>query len=235
MHIDAAPADVDLRPHVHAIEQERHDDYRDELAARMFLTGATLLRCLAGRALGLSPRHVAVDRTCRHCGAPHGRPRVLDASGTEGPLCFSVSHSHGHVAVAVARQRIGLDVQATDPRVDLRRLRHAFLSEEELRDLEKQALIEDDTVLLHCWARKEAVLKMHGTGFASDPIGWTIRTDGHAPGSAEVLHLDGTRRVVGLRSWSPGPRLACSVASQWPADVREHDGAAVLAQAGAAV
>ena len=145
----------------------------------MFLVGAVLVRCLAASVLGSSPGDVAVDRTCRDCGKPHGRP-VLTEPTTGHGLQVSVSHSGGLVGVAVARHPIGLDVEARDRRVDLLSIASVFLSPVELDALESAGLGEDPEHLLLWWTRKEAVLKLLGTGLRQQPTSVSLRLDGEA-------------------------------------------------------
>lgn len=71
-----------------------------------FLLGAALLRTAAGRAVGMPPDRVEIDRSCAQCGEPHGAPRVAG-----GPH-LSVSHSGVLVVVAVCVDAaVGVDVQ----------------------------------------------------------------------------------------------------------------------------
>jgi len=194
-----APEDDALLPLLDAPERTRWESYHEPRAARMFLVGAALVRCLAASMLGSSPGDVAVDRTCRDCGKPHGRP-VLTEPATGHGLQVSVSHSSGLVGVAVARHPIGLDVEALDRRMDMLSLAGAFLSPVELDTLESAGLHEDPEHLLLWWTRKEAVLKLLGTGLRQQPTSLSLRLDGDA---VDVSSVGGGLRRLGLR------RLTC--------------------------
>ena len=82
--------------------------------------------------------------------------------------------------MAVARHPIGLDVEALDRRVDLLSLAEVFLSPVELDALESARLDEDPEHLLLWWTRKEAVLKLLGTGLRQQPTTCSLRLDGDA-------------------------------------------------------
>lgn len=227
--IDVAPDDSALLAMLNVEERARHNGYRDRLAARMFLTGAAMVRCLASRELSVPPHRVVVDRTCRRCGGPHGRPYIVNTDGAGIMLHFSVSHSTGWVGVAVAREVIGLDVQAQEPRVDLPELGRIFLSSAEQAVLESAGVAASPAHLLVWWTRKEAALKLNGTGLTSEPGEWSLQLCGDQSGMVEATTPAGTRWPLGLRSWVRPGGLACSVASLRPADIVEHDAGALLA------
>jgi len=72
-----------------------------------FLLGAAMLRSAVGNALGVTPRHVPLNRSCPTCGRGHGRPQV-----PESALNLSVTHSGLVVAVALAfGVPVGVDVE----------------------------------------------------------------------------------------------------------------------------
>ena len=164
----AAPDDDALLPVFDADERARLASYQEPRAARMFAVGAALVRCLAARELGSAPGDVVVDRTCRDCGKPHGRP-VLTEPTTGRGLQVSVSHSGGLVGVAVARHPIGLDVEAATG------ARTCFPSPARScprwswTPWRAPGLGEDPEHLLLWWTRKEAVLKLLGTGLRQQP------------------------------------------------------------------
>jgi 4'-phosphopantetheinyl transferase len=216
-----APPDSALLPLLDAAERARLASYQEPRAARMFVVGAALVRCLVARERGLSPSNVPVDRACRDCGKPHGRP-VLDPT-TDG-LQVSVSHSGGLVGVALARWDVGLDVEALDRRVDLLPRAAELLSPAELA-AESDRLSEDPEYLLLWWTRKEAVLKLLGTGLRRHPSTFSLRIDGDA---VEVSTEDVAPQRLGLRRLECHPGFVSSLATRVPAQAVEHDAAGLL-------
>jgi 4'-phosphopantetheinyl transferase len=119
-----------------------------------FVLGAALLRCAVSAGTGIDPVELAIERACRWCFAPHGKPRLLgDARGWHA----SVTHSGSLVGVALTRAgRVGLDVELAAAR-EYRSLCASVLAADEppprsLRDF------------LGYWTRKESVLKATGEG-----------------------------------------------------------------------
>ena len=190
----------------------------------MFAVGAALVRCLAASVLGSSPGDVAVDRTCPDCGKPHGRPVLTEPSTGHG-LQVSVSHSGGLVGVAVAQHPIGLDVEAVDRRVDLLSLAEVFLSPVELEALESAGLGEDPEHLLLWWTRKEAVLKLLGTGLRQQPTSVSLRLDGDA---VDVSTVGSGPKRLGLRRLTCRPGFVSSLASPTPVSADERDAVGLL-------
>ncbi len=91
----------------------------------------------------------------------HGKPYVKDAAD----CFFSLSHSGRCVAIAVDAEEVGLDVEKLREK-DTEKLRHRFFSIEENRYIEAQS--DQNVAFTDIWTRKEAYLKMKGTGITDD-------------------------------------------------------------------
>ena len=88
----------------------------------------------------------------------YGAPSIKN-----GPY-FSISHCKSGIAVAVSNQPIGIDIEAVRPlKVDL--------VKKTMNPLEQEAILsasQPDWAFTRLWTRKEAFLKMKGTGIISD-------------------------------------------------------------------
>ena len=88
----------------------------------------------------------------------YGAPSIKN-----GPY-FSISHCKSGIAVAVSNQPIGIDIEAVRPlKVDL--------VKKTMNPLEQEIIFSDtqpDWAFTRLWTRKEAFLKMKGTGIISD-------------------------------------------------------------------
>lgn len=88
----------------------------------------------------------------------YGAPSIKN-----GPY-FSISHCKSGIAVAVSKQPIGIDIEAVRPlKVDL--------VKKTMNPLEQEIIFSDtqpDWGFTRQWTRKEAFLKMKGTGIVSD-------------------------------------------------------------------
>lgn len=108
----------------------------------------------------------------------HGAPYLQD-----GP-CFSISHCKQGIAVAVSDLPIGIDIEG------LRRVDEALVRK--TMNLEEQAQIamsqNPEVEFIRLWTRKEAYVKMLGTGIISDMHG--ILSDVSSVQWHEIADLD---------------------------------------------
>ena len=163
-------------------EIERRRRYRLAADRDRFTLAAVLLRTVAGRAIGVDPAAVVIDRICESCGEPHGRPR-LPGSGLE----VSISHSGHLVAVAVtAAGPVGVDIERVG--VAHPDLASTVCAGSELRHVHTA---ED---FYAYWTRKEAVLKATGDGLRR-PMTTVVVTPPTVPPT--LISLDGRPGVAG--------------------------------------
>lgn len=97
------------------------------------------------------------------CRDRYQRPYLPD----DPTLDFNISHTEGYVVCALSRSgRIGIDVEACHPTVDLTDF-HRVYTAREITWIESA----DDPQLAfyHLWTRKEAVMKADGRGFYLNP------------------------------------------------------------------
>ena len=180
--------------------------YRHPADALRFATGRAAVRILLGRYLGRAAREIVFDRTCRHCGASHGKPRVTN----DRCLDFNLSGSGELVVIGVARGIVvGVDVEtARDPR--------------EVAPLVLAPTERAPDVVLR-WCCKEAVLKATGHGLAVDPRNVVIVDEdatfrvSEAPAHAELLGFAGVHLAL-----PPGYRGAIATRPT-PRQVRRFD------------
>ncbi|MET9509521.1 4'-phosphopantetheinyl transferase superfamily protein [Streptomyces flavidovirens] len=128
-----------------------------------YLVTHVALRLALGKCLGLSPRGVSITRApCPLCDGPHGRP-VLP---TAADLHFSLSHVRNTAMIAIARDPVGIDIEAADrvPADLLRRLRP-----NERAAVLRLPIAQRPAALLACWVRKEAYVKGLGTALGIPP------------------------------------------------------------------
>ena len=108
----------------------------------------------------------------------HGAPYLQD-----GP-CFSISHCKQGIAVAVSDLPIGIDIEG------LRRVDEALVRK--TMNMEEQAQIamsqNPEVEFIRLWTRKEAYVKMVGTGIISDMHG--ILSDVSSVQWHEIADLD---------------------------------------------
>ena len=141
-----------------------------------FVAGRLALRSFAADLLGVPASELATHFSCPRCGTgpglSHGRPGY-SLRGKPVPLALSLARSSGWILLAAVVEppeglTIGVDLE--DPaRLDFDGFDAVALTEAErgaLAGLSGQALVQERARL---WARKEAWLKMTGTGLTTAP------------------------------------------------------------------
>ncbi|SHJ56047.1 4'-phosphopantetheinyl transferase family protein [Halodesulfovibrio aestuarii] len=111
------------------------------------------VRKVLARYLNCSPEHVFLYR------GRYGKPMLGNDQ-----LSFSISHTDKRVLVAVsADSSIGIDAEEIGDIPEWELIARRWFSREELEWLFAQPDIPE--AFLHCWVRREALLKAHGAGF----------------------------------------------------------------------
>jgi 4'-phosphopantetheinyl transferase len=206
------------------VERGRWVAYRRQEDRDRFLVGCALTKAAVGARTGKPPADVVIDRTCSHCGKPHGKPVV---PGLE----LSVTHSGDLVGVGVAAVPVGLDVEhAKSRRDDIAALARFSLSAAEREVLAAVAPGGELAAFLVYWTRKEAVTKATGDGLRVSFQQVVVSGPGEPP---RVLGWPYPRPPADVRLFDleTEPDYAAAVAVIGDCDgVVAQDGTALLAE-----
>jgi 4'-phosphopantetheinyl transferase len=166
-------------------ERMRATDYRRQSDRRVFVTGRAVLRLLLARYTGKRPEELVFR--CNE----HGKPALAGSA-----IHFNVAHAGDWVVHAVAREPVGIDIEAvTDmPKRELP-VEELFssLEREQLRELPAR---HGQAAFFQCWVRKEAYVKALGLGLS-------------VPLDAFAVSLASAEPAPLLRPWS-GDALGAS-------------------------
>jgi 4'-phosphopantetheinyl transferase len=100
-------------------EQVRVGRFRREENRLQFIASHACQHVIAAGYLACAPRDVEIVRTYRHCGAAHGKPRLV---APESPV-FSVAHSGERILLAFGRAgALGVDIELNRRDLDPREL-----------------------------------------------------------------------------------------------------------------
>lgn len=154
-----APLEAQLCAELSPLDRGRVDKFAVAVARRQFIAGRALLYRLLARYLGGHfPMPLELGR------GPYGKP-MLVAPQLAPPLEFNLAHSRDAVMLAVGRGvTVGVDVEAVRPLDDLEGLVAAYFSPGEQADLARTTGAARLRSFYTCWTRKEAWLKLVGTG-----------------------------------------------------------------------
>ena len=174
---------------------------------------------------------MALDRTCRRCGKPHGKPAIKGSR-----LELSVAHSGDLVAVAIATAPVGVDVEQFEGRArplggdgDPDALARLVLADAERAALAAVPPPGRARAFLVAWTRKEAVTKATGDGLRAVFTEVVVAADHGRPHLVAWPYPQPPQNVT-LHDLSAEPGYVAALAVIGRCDtVRARDGSALLA------
>ncbi|WP_412860739.1 4'-phosphopantetheinyl transferase family protein [Cytobacillus horneckiae] len=108
-----------------------------------------------------SPKSIKINRDCKTCGEPHGKPYL---TGENQMIKFNISHTSKHVVIGLSLYEIGIDIENLNQNKDLDFL-FSTLSENEKKTIKEE---KKTLALLKYWTRKESIVKALGIGLNID-------------------------------------------------------------------
>lgn len=171
-----------------------------------FIAARAGLRMILGEATGVLPGDVAFEFSA------HGKPRLVGhGAGHEG-LHFNLSHSGGQAVLVLSHQGpVGIDVERI--RTLASGIESQFLSSLEVLQIARVSSDQRTSVLVHLWAAKEAVIKLHGDHRQLRPD--DIHLDLDETGQVAKARIDGEADCQ-LVSLDTVPGFACVLAHPGP-------------------
>jgi 4'-phosphopantetheinyl transferase len=160
--LDALPPDREDWSILAPDEVERAQRFRFDRHRTRFVRCRVLLRQLIAKAIEIDAASIAF-----RYGA-YGKPE-LDA------IHFNVSHSGPMAAVALTHEGpIGIDVETIDRKREVVALARTAFSPDERAAIALLSHEEQIDAFFRGWTRKEAYMKLLGTGFSMPPDSFTV-------------------------------------------------------------
>jgi 4'-phosphopantetheinyl transferase len=125
---------------------------------------------------------------------------------------FNLAHAGDLALVAVTQSNeVGVDVEPIISVADCLDIARAYFSNTERRELAALAPREREMAFLHCWTRKEALMKGTGRGFSLPPDSFDVPFV--PPNNTRVyLHIDGRHEPWAIHTFVPEPGYVAAVA-----------------------
>lgn len=140
-------------------ERDRADRLVDRALAGPFIAGRARLRQVLARYLGQQPARLEFIY------GPFGKPQLAGAAA--GQISFNLAHSGVWGLLAVtASSPLGVDIERVDPGFSWQGVAARYFPEPEHRHVAELLPARRRRGFYRCWVRREAVMKMTGTGFA---------------------------------------------------------------------
>lgn len=175
-----------------ADERMRAGRFRFDVHRHRYVQCRALLRRRLAEMLGTDAAAIAFRYN------EHGKPELDD-------IHFNVSHSDNLAVIAVSRDEpVGIDVERIAPKHDVLSLARTAFSSAECEALSAMDPAEQIAAFYRTWARKEAYLKLLGTGFSRPSDSFTV------PVTAEPFSIV---EECALRDLDVHPLFACAIAT----------------------
>jgi len=188
------PADEAARLSLSPAERERAQGMVHPARRVEYVKLHALARRLLAACLDLPPAELQLGR------GPHGKP-FLSGPGEAVDLRFNLAHSGSLALLALCwGSEVGVDLEATRPRVSEAGLARRFFSPSESAEILGLSGGPRHEAFYRCWTRKEAYTKARGEGLARLFADFRVST-----GAAPALIED--RRDPG----APGRWIVCDV------------------------
>ncbi|WP_084167847.1 4'-phosphopantetheinyl transferase family protein [Pelobacter seleniigenes] len=130
----------------------------EQKRTEFILCRATIRRILS-RYLASAPEQLAFTTL------EHGKP-VLAADVHDRPLSFNLSHAGGWGLLAVTSgAAVGVDIELIDAQLNFFGIASRFFTRHEQNELDSYPAVRQRRGFYRLWTRKEALLKMSGSGF----------------------------------------------------------------------
>ncbi|NOQ42641.1 MAG: 4'-phosphopantetheinyl transferase superfamily protein [Desulfuromusa sp.] len=142
-----------------ADELVRAERLLDPQKKQYFISARSHLRQLLGIYLKLSPELICFNYN------ENGKPFL--SAPKEAVLSFNLSHSGSRAIVAVvADSDVGIDIEKIEPALDFHQLASRYFDLTEKKQLTNFSEVRQRRGFYRLWTRKEAGLKMLGSGFS---------------------------------------------------------------------
>jgi 4'-phosphopantetheinyl transferase len=193
VHLVHLPLLIAPEPGLHALlsapERERASRFAFARDRERYVLARATLRRLLGSVLGLAPEAL------RFSEGPFGKPALAPAQA----LRFNLSHSGEHALYAFGLEReLGVDLELARAEVDVEGVGRLVFSAQEQRAFAALPEAGRRAAFFQLWARKEALIKAEGTGFAEPSADFTLTVDPREPPRL----LAHTTRPGALSRWS---------------------------------
>lgn len=177
---------------------------------RNFVASRAAMRVILGRYLEMPPAEVAIHYDS------NSKPRLAGKAAASG-LRFNLTHSGDLALVAVVEGcDIGVDAEMLRPVEHWRHIAGRYFHPAEVDAISAANPGEQNEAFLRCWTRKEAILKVSGTGLANTLDSFAVPWNATFCAWVELpaaANPSTTLRQYWLQSLAPRPGYVAAVAT----------------------
>ncbi len=150
-------------------EQARAQRFKFDIHRERFITSHGFKRAVLANYLNIAPTRIQYQR------GDKGKPSLLDADYDRQSLTFNLSHTAELTLLAIARgQEVGVDIEYINQKTDWQSITRRFFTKAEQQALFSLKEEEQKSAFFQLWTRKEAYMKLLGSGLSLSPTAFTL-------------------------------------------------------------
>ena len=159
-----------------AEEQARAQRFKFDIHRNRFIISHGFKRSVLAKYLAVEPASIQYQLSEK------GKPSLLEAENKSQDLKFNLSHTQDISLLAVSRNiELGIDVEYKDRKTDWQGVCQRFFTEPEQEILFSLTKEDQKSAFFQLWTRKEAYMKVLGSGLSLPPTGFTLTVPPQPP------------------------------------------------------
>jgi len=159
-----------------AEEQARAQRFKLEIHRNRFIISHGFKRSVLAKYLSIEPAHIQFQS------GEKGKPSLIAAVDEEQDIKFNLSHTQDITLLAISRgTELGIDIEYIDRKTEWAEICQRFYTEPEQQALFALAKEKQKSAFYQLWTRKEAYMKVLGSGLSLPPTGFTLTVPPQSP------------------------------------------------------
>jgi 4'-phosphopantetheinyl transferase len=161
-----------------AQELSRANRFKFEVHKQNFVNSHGFKRSVLAKYLNLNPASIVYNKGIK------GKPYLADKNSLN--LSFNLSHTEDISLLAVTKNLdVGIDIECVDRKTDWKSICKRFFTEYEQQALFSLQEQQQQQAFYELWTRKEAYIKLLGTGLSLSPTQFTLTVPPQPPALIE--------------------------------------------------
>jgi len=157
-------------------EQTRAQRFKFEIHQNRFIISHGFQRSVLAQYLEIAPARI------RYQLGDKGKPSLLETDYNSRDLRFNLSHTKDITLLAITSgAEVGIDIEHIDRKTDWQAIGQRFFTKPEQQALFSLSSENQQAAFYQLWTRKEAYMKVLGSGLSLPPTGFTLTVPPQPP------------------------------------------------------
>ena len=157
-------------------EQDRAKRFKFDQHRERFIISHGFKRSVLANYLNINPSSLQFQK------GDKGKPSLLETDYESQSLTFNISHTEDITLLAVTQGReVGVDIEYMNRKTDWLSIGQRFFTEPEQQALFSLSEEAQKAAFFQLWTRKEAYMKVLGTGLSLAPTAFTLTVPPQSP------------------------------------------------------